>query len=194
MLHALYGNCTTPFSHHPNHTRSAYMPSRCVHVLVHTNTCIHTLIWTTQSIHMGQNIPIHFILYSTFMFIPNVTIICMSFYVCACVCFIFSKSNPELSRPPSPQGVCMYLPMQRHFKIIISLEKLKHGWTLTTSQYTITPVYILKLKEQLLKVQKLQQRQQPPPPKTKNKKPHTHTNKTTTKTSNLRNLHILLYV
>ena len=41
---------------------------------------------------------------------------------------------------------------------IISFEKLKRGWTLTTSQYTITHKklwYILELKEQLLKIQKL---------------------------------------
>ena len=37
--------------------------------------------------------------------------------------------------------------------LIISSEKLKHGWTLTTSQYTITR--ISKLKEQVLKIQKL---------------------------------------
>ena len=37
----------------------------------------------------------------------------------------------------------------------ISFEKLKRGWTLTTSQYTITwhILYILELKEELLKLQ-----------------------------------------
>ena len=40
---------------------------------------------------------------------------------------------------------------------IISSEKLKRGWTLTTSHYTITHILYLKLKdEQLLKLQKLQ--------------------------------------
>ena len=42
---------------------------------------------------------------------------------------------------------------------IISSEKLKHGWTLTTSQYTITHIVYFKTQEQLLKIQKLLNKQ-----------------------------------
>ena len=49
---------------------------------------------------------------------------------------------------------------------MISSEKLKHGWILTTSQYTKT--HILKLKEQLLKIPTLHNKQ------TSNLHTHTH--------------------
>ena len=65
---------------------------------------------------------------------------------------------------------------QRRFKIqdhfIISSEKLKRGWTLTTSQYTVTHIWYFTTKEQLLKIQKLRNKQTS---KLRNLHTHTHT-------------------
>ena len=65
---------------------------------------------------------------------------------------------------------------QRRFKIqdhiIISSEKLKHGWTLTTSQYTVMHILYFKTKEQLLKIQKLRNKQTS---KLRNLHTHIHT-------------------
>ena len=53
--------------------------------------------------------------------------------------------------------VHMEKPVMLQDYFIISFEKSKRGWTLITSQYTITwhILYILELKKQLLKIQKL---------------------------------------